>query len=58
MRRRRAYLARNESGDRVTPYAPKRHLREGASLAFRRGTEVWRRATPSLGTHFTTMLYV
>ena len=37
-------------GDRVAPCTPKRHLREGASLAFRRDAEGWRRVSQSLGT--------
>ena len=35
--------------DRVAPCAPKRHLREGASPAFKRGARGWRRAARSLG---------
>ena len=53
--RRSAYLVRGESGDRVAPCAPKRCLRERASLAFRRGVGGWHRAALSLGAPFTTM---
>ncbi|RVW36766.1 putative mitochondrial protein [Vitis vinifera] len=51
-----------DSGDclapcwRRAPCAPKRRLREGASPPFRRGAGGWRRAAPSLGAPFRTML--
>ncbi|RVW93492.1 putative mitochondrial protein [Vitis vinifera] len=51
-----------DSGDRLVPCwkrapcAPKRRLREGASPPFRRGVGGWRRAAPSLGAPFRTML--
>ena len=43
-------------GDCLAPCAPKRRLREWASPPFRRGTGGWRRAVPSLGAPFRTML--
>ena len=55
MRGRRAYLAGNEPGDRVTPCAPKRCLREGASPLFRQDAGGWRHAAPSLDAPFRTM---
>ena len=49
-----------EVGDRgalVDRVAPKRHLHEGASLAFRRGAGGSRCAAWSLGAPFTTMVF-